>query len=302
MALVLIVDDSALERKLAASLLAKGNRFEVCLAEDGKQALRMMERRLPDIVVADLVMPNVNGLELVTYIQERFARVPVILMTAHGSEDIAVAALENGASSYVPKSRLAERLLETVDRVLARSRAERNRERLIQCVGKLDATFYLENDVSLVPPLVDYLQATISAIGIGSEAERLRVGIALEEAIYNAMLHGNLEMPDDFASVMRGGRFAELEYRRGQPPFNQRKVVVDVHLTTYTARFVVRDQGAGFRPSKRSVSERFEQGSHRGTALMRAFMDEVRYNELGNEVTLIKLHDRAVRSINEPVD
>jgi DNA-binding NarL/FixJ family response regulator len=107
----------------------------------------------------------------------------VILMTAHGNEEIAMAALERGAASYVPKSCQAERLLETADRVLARTLAERNRERLIQRLGKLDATFHLEIDPALVPPLVDYLQATIGDIGIGSEAERLRVGIALEEAI-----------------------------------------------------------------------------------------------------------------------
>lgn len=294
MALVLVVDDSPLERTLAGNLLSNSSGHEIRYAEDGDDALSEIARRAPDIVVTDLIMSNMDGFELVKQMQDQFPHIPVVLMTAYGNEDVAIAALENGAASYVPKSRQSERLLETVDRVLARSQAERNRERLIQCLGKLDARFHLENDPALVPPLVDYIQATISGIGIGSEAERVRVGIALEEAIYNAMLHGNLEMPDEFAAVMRGGRFAELEYRRGQPPFSERRVVVDVHLTTYTARFVVRDEGIGFRPTQLSLSDRFERGQHRGTALMNAFMDEVRYNDIGNEVTLIKLHDLGV--------
>lgn len=291
MASILIVDDSALERTLAGNLLSNGSGHELRYAEDGDQALGEIERLPPDIVVTDLIMPNLDGFELVKQLQSQFPRIPVVLMTAYGNEDVAIAALENGAASYVPKSRQSERLLETVNRVLARSHAERSRERVIQCLGKLDARFHLDNDPTLVPPLVDYIQATISGIGIGSETERVRVGIALEEAIYNAMLHGNLEMPDEFAAVMQGGRLAELEYRRGQPPFNERQVIIDVHLTTYTARFVVRDEGIGFDQQTLSWPDRFERGQHRGTALMNAFMDDVRYNEVGNEVTLIKLHD-----------
>ncbi|HUG66501.1 MAG TPA: response regulator [Pirellulaceae bacterium] len=293
MARILVVDDSPLERILLVSLLSDGSGHEVCHAKDGEQALLLMAHSPPDVVVTDLMMPKMNGFELVTHVQKRFPRIPIILMTAYGNEDIAVAALEKGAASYVPKSRRSDRLLETVDRVLARSRAERSRERLLQCLGKLDATFYLENDPSLVPPLVDYIQATLSGIGIGNELERVRVGIALEEAIYNAMLHGNLELDDEYSTVMQGSRFAELQQRRRQSPFNERRVVVDVHLTTYTARFVVRDHGNGFERNKLKLSDRFQLGRHRGTSLMCAFMDEVRYNELGNEVTLIKLHDVA---------
>ncbi len=79
-------------------------------------------------------MPELDGLELVGAVRSRFPLVPVILMTAYGSEEIAVRALRRGAASYVPKSRLALELLDTVDSVLHMSRADRFHDRLAECL------------------------------------------------------------------------------------------------------------------------------------------------------------------------
>ena len=63
---------------------------------------------MPALVLTDLIMPEMNGLELVKAIREHHPFVPVILMTSKGNEEIAVQALQGGAASYVPKSQLAE--------------------------------------------------------------------------------------------------------------------------------------------------------------------------------------------------
>ncbi len=115
MAMVLIVDDSPIDRRLAKGLLEKRSDLAFLFAADGKEALDQIEKSQPDLVVTDLQMPEMNGLELVRAVRARFPLVPVILMTAQGSEDIAVQALCSGAASYVPKSRLARELLNTVD-------------------------------------------------------------------------------------------------------------------------------------------------------------------------------------------
>ena len=75
-----------------------------------------IEQHHPDIVLTDLHMPEMNGLELVTAVKEKFPDIPVLLMTAKGSEDIAAQALRQAAASYVPKRRLADDLVRTIMR------------------------------------------------------------------------------------------------------------------------------------------------------------------------------------------
>ena len=104
MSTVLVVDDTAVDRKLASRLLEKSGVLRVLDADGGQRALEIIAEQLPDVVVTDLQMPEMDGLQLVTAVQERFPEIPVVLMTAHGSEDNAALALEHGAVSFVPKS------------------------------------------------------------------------------------------------------------------------------------------------------------------------------------------------------
>ena len=75
------------------------------------------------MVLTDLNMPEMNGLQLVEAARGDFPAVPVVLMTALGSEEIAVEALQKGAASYVPKRNLAQDIADTLDRVVAVAQA-----------------------------------------------------------------------------------------------------------------------------------------------------------------------------------
>src|SRR5215475_10966078 len=103
MATILVVDDTAVDRFLAGALLEEVPGWRAAYAEDGRQALALLKGAVPDLVLTDLRMPEVNGLELVEVIRRDHPAVPVVLMTAHGSEDVAIRALRAGAASYVPK-------------------------------------------------------------------------------------------------------------------------------------------------------------------------------------------------------
>jgi CheY-like chemotaxis protein len=134
---ILIVDDSEVDLRLIGGLLRCNPQYRMELVENGKQALERIASAPPDLVITDLIMPEMNGLELLRLLQDRHPDIPVILMTAYGNETIAVEALEAGAASYVPKARQAELLLETVERVVARVHADRNRSRLAECMGEI---------------------------------------------------------------------------------------------------------------------------------------------------------------------
>ena len=113
---ILLVDDSATDRRLIEGLLKKCLHFEVETAEDGLVALEKIKVKAPDLVVTDMQMPNMDGMQLVERIRRLYPLIPVILITASGSEELASRALQRGAAGYVPKSRCDELLQETIDR------------------------------------------------------------------------------------------------------------------------------------------------------------------------------------------
>src|SRR5689334_17699278 len=155
MATVLVVDDSAVDRRFVGGILTRDGRYQVDFAEDGSQALQRMRESPPDVIVTDLQMPNRNGLELVAAVRMHHPGIPIILMTGHGSEDLAVEALHRGAANYVPKPQLGERLLESVEEALTLSRADETYDELIACLRQCDFDFELGNDPGVIDPLVE---------------------------------------------------------------------------------------------------------------------------------------------------
>jgi CheY-like chemotaxis protein/anti-sigma regulatory factor (Ser/Thr protein kinase) len=288
----LVVDDSKVDRLMIGGLLEQNGEIEVSYASDGKEALAKIEQSPPDLVITDLVMPELDGLELVGEIRKRFPLVPVILCTSRGSEQTAVEALQRGASSYVPKRLLASDLLETVDSVLSSSAQQRCRSEVMVSMIKSDLTFEIKNDRRLFSPLISYLQECLANLGTLDEAERTRIGVALEEALVNAAEHGNLELDSALRSSDRKAYVDLAEERRSREPYRHRRVYVEAHLSRDEARFIVRDEGAGFDPGTLPDPrnpENLLKVSGRGVLIMRTFMDQVTFNPQGNEVTLVKL-------------
>jgi len=286
---VLVVDDSPIDRRLVGGLLGKSPNLQLGYAADGEEALEVMTRSVPNLVVTDLIMPNMDGLELVAEIVESYPMVPVILMTGKGSEEVAVKALKAGAASYVPKAVMAELLLDTVENVLAMAYEEQTQVRLMDCMT--GCSFTLDNDASMVPALVNYLRRFIRKSGLCDETDGIRTCVALEEALNNALYHGNLELESVAREGDRTAYRALVEERRKTEPYRHRKIHVAVHVTPTHGRFVIRDEGRGFDPNQLpdpTDPANLEKLSGRGLLLMRTFMDDVVFNERGNEVTLIK--------------
>lgn len=293
---ILVVDDSAVDRRLVGRFLQEKIQCTVEYAANGVEALARMKDVAPDLIVTDLTMPVMDGLQLVTTSRAHHPDVPVILMTAYGSETLALEALEKGAASYVPKSQLADKLLSTVEKVLSLAQAGRSREQLMNCLTRTEFAFSLENDAALIDPLVKLVQQMVAGTRLCDFAGQLQIGVALKEALLNALFHGNLELGLEQMQQVQDTLIEEkdvslVERRRSEAPYRQRRIFVDMKISPEEARFVVRDQGPGFDvatapgPADPAALER-EEG--RGLMLIRTFMDEVTYNETGNEVTMLK--------------
>ena len=297
MTTVLVVDDSAVDRRLIGELLERRLKCSVEYAANGVEALARMKDAAPDLVVTDLTMPVMDGLELVRSLRTRHLGVPVILMTAFGSESLAVDALRQGAASYVPKSQVGEKLLDTVEEVLTLARADRSHERLISCLAKTEFDFVLDNDPDLIDPLVGLVQQMATGMNLVDFTGRLQLGVALKEAILNALFHGSLEITPQHVeemehTLLQEGDESLVEKRGSELPYSDRRIYVTVILSKDEARFTIRDQGPGFDVSKLpdlSQPGALEPEGRRGLSLITAFMDEVTFNDTGTEVCMVKL-------------
>ena len=199
MPLILVVDDTAMDRRLVEGLLKIDPSMATRCVENGAEAITVLQdpNNGIDLVVSDLNMPEIDGLQLVSFIRMACPHIPVVLTTAHGSEDLAVEALELGAASYVAKKNLAEKLTETVRHVLTMSFANRGYERLSSFTTAADLEFQIPNDDSLFRHLIEMVRQIGASMGLWSAAEELRLAMALEEALNHAMYRGNLELTSE---------------------------------------------------------------------------------------------------------
>src|SRR3989338_6861969 len=124
---VLIVDDDVtILRSLQVNLEADG--FDVYTATTGSEALERLQQKLPDLVLVDLLLPDMHGFELCRRIK-RFLDLPIIMLTGVGTEDSVVEGLDLYAEDYVVKPFGYRELLARISRVLKRTEKVRPQER-----------------------------------------------------------------------------------------------------------------------------------------------------------------------------
>ncbi len=286
---VLVAEDSRTQSVLFRSLLEKAG-YHAVMAGNGREAMDMIRNMPPDVVITDLNMPEMNGLELVEAVHAHFPGIPVILATGVGSEEIAAEALRKGAASYVPKRNLRD-LIPTLQRLLAVAQADRASAQLSACATLSEIRFSLPNESILVAPLVAQIKRMVERFRLRDGSGAMRVAMALDEALQNAMLHGNLEV----SSRLREGDDANAFYalaseRRLQSPFKERRVHVRALLTPEMGEITIADEGPGFDPGKipdPTDPAYLDRPCGRGLWLIHAFIDEVRHNPAGNEITMI---------------
>jgi two-component system chemotaxis response regulator CheY len=122
---VLVVDDSAATRGFLAATLEGDGRFRVTQADSGFDALRHLPRTRFDLVVSDVNMPDINGLELVRFVRgsANNASTPVLLVTTDGRPTDRERGSRAGASGFLVKPFSGDELLRAIDAILERSRS-----------------------------------------------------------------------------------------------------------------------------------------------------------------------------------
>jgi two-component system NtrC family sensor kinase len=127
---VLVVDDSSDVRKFVVQCVLEPNGFEALEATDGAEGVRRVLKGGIDLVLLDFEMPKMNGLQVLIALHARGSTVPVILITSHGSEAVAVEVFRKGVRDYVMKPFTANEMLAAMERALTEVRPQREKEAL----------------------------------------------------------------------------------------------------------------------------------------------------------------------------
>lgn len=142
---ILAVDDESIFRFLLETHLREAG-FNPLTAANGLEALAIMERQPVDLIISDLVMPEMDGLALLEQVQKRHPGIPIIVITAHGSVETAVEAMRRGGYDYLEKPYNPDDLRLTINRALEYHRVVRENE---QIKGLLRERFTFQSIVTV---------------------------------------------------------------------------------------------------------------------------------------------------------
>lgn len=286
---VLVVDS---DRERAQPILerARSPEWDVSTAIGAPAAQEAIDSRPISLLLVDSSLWNFSG--FAGYMAEKHPAIPVVVLTNPDEESTGIVQhLQLGAMTFVPRNARGRQLSETLRNILALTQRNPYRERIRSYLRSGEIEILVGPDTDAIPTVAGYIQRILEDYGLSSERERARVGLAVTEALSNAIIHGCLEVSSEARAELSDLYFQQIEDRRTQQPWAGRAVQINMRFSQSTATFVIHDQGAGF--DRASIvdptdPENLTVPSGRGILLMRAYCDVVTWNDKGNEITLIK--------------
>src|SRR5688572_6316547 len=132
--LVLIVDDAKQSVDFITNYVLKPHNYRFLVAYNGEEGLRLALKENPDLILLDMSLPRMSGIQVLDALRSHEVKTPVIMMTFHGSETLAVQAFRLGAKDYLLKPFTDSEMLEAMERALAEMRLRQERDELTRCL------------------------------------------------------------------------------------------------------------------------------------------------------------------------
>ena len=271
---ILVVDDDPDIQQLFVAAL-KTEDLHIEGACDGVEGLDKFTRAHWDLVITDVMMPKMDGMELLERMHALRTGTPVVVMTVDTTTDKIITAVRENAYCWLRKPFTTEDLRQVVDEALNAAPLEEGIEVLSASPRWLE--FRLRCDMETAQRALRFLREVESGL---QDSERERISFAFREILFNAVEHGGGNNPDVYVTVtyMRAERAILFRVRDPGPGFSfqrLRHAAISNPMESPAEHAITREQ-MGLRP-----------GGF-GILLVRQFVDELLYNEQGNEALLIK--------------
>ena len=286
----LVLEDSD-DTRLILKTLAARRGFEVMESKDGAKGLALAKEHRPDLILLDLGMPGMSGIEVLEEIREYDASVPVVIISGSREGDLVEEALELGAVNFVHKPFDHQEIEFVLDQIYRATEEDTEIHRVLDFVGRRVTELSIPCDGSYLSKVVAYLGRELSNNYPGYELPLTEIKLALYESLANALEHGNLEITfEEKTKAMAAGDGIHglLNERLKDPKLGERKIHIRAEYHQSHAYYAVRDEGPGFDPQaliNRPVAD--TSALHgRGITLIRHYMDEVSWNDSGNEIRM----------------
>jgi YesN/AraC family two-component response regulator len=293
---ILIVDDEQIIRNVLKRKLEQSTSYTVFTADDGEPALEIFRKENIDLVISDLLMVRMNGIELLRNLKQIDAKVPVIIITGYGTLDDAIEAIKLGAEDFIKKPFDISEVISTIEKTFKKQEEEADQRAIIKHIAKEDVELEIPTDFEFLNKVINYIFSHLRARWLVGSEDLHDVKVCLYEALYNALEHGSLEISEEEkVSILENGQQAYKEFllqRLQDERYRDKKIHVGLWISPQDMRVAIRDEGPGFDATKRlnnMNTEELFKSSGRGLLLINSLMDEVSFNPSGNEITMRKL-------------
>jgi FixJ family two-component response regulator/anti-sigma regulatory factor (Ser/Thr protein kinase) len=286
-----VIVDAEIKIRESLTRIVKHEHLVSDAYDDGREAFEALREHHDDVVlvIADIKMPSLNGLEFMRLANAEFPGIPFIVTSGHGTKREIIQALKQGALDYFEKPFGLKEISASIRKVRRLADAGHKTVQVYRNLIEKRVVFRIANDIALVHPLVGGLidEVRLACRIPPSQLPGLRMG--LHELIVNAIEHGNLELGSELKD--RHNYLDLLKHRAREPRFSERRVMIEVVIVAGSFTCMVQDQGPGFDwrslPDPTDPENLFKPHG-RGVIMAGNFFDEFFYSESGNQVTVRK--------------
>jgi YesN/AraC family two-component response regulator len=261
---ILIVDDEKLILELLTEFLeSKGH--EVVTALNGQEGLEKFKSYAPDMILTDLKMPKLTGIQLLKAVKETNPKVPVVLISGYGEIETVVEALKEGAENFLAKPLNMKVLAKVVEKSLS-LKATSIKSHAAYINVNQSTNISVPSHAELIWEVIHIISQSSVTSGFSQQELDNNLKLALVEGITNAMEHGNKWD-------------------------SEKRVEVEVVCSPELLEISITDQGEGFDPEKLpdpTLETNLLSERGRGIFLMSGIMDEVFHVPPGNQLILRK--------------
>ncbi|MCP4715180.1 MAG: response regulator [Deltaproteobacteria bacterium] len=270
---VLVVDDDRDVLSTLTEILAE-LKLSPITAADGAEAIEKIKTQKIDLIITDLMMPVMDGFELIQATRQLNVNIPIAVISGHGEVKNVVNALSRGAYNFITKPFTIKEIENIVKRGLRLREFSLGTHRLLEGI-KNTTEMEIPSYPHILPSATLYIVRECQWRGIEDDATLSNISISIDELLNNALIHGN-----------------DLN--------ETKKITVSLVFDHDRMSLTIEDEGEGF--DYKTVLSEFTESAQslptkRGLFIVNYLMDEIMFNEKGSKVTMVKYLEEDMKRV-----